>query len=83
MRHDDVDCGQGEGQKAQVLEQVAAGGQGVRGGIRHAFSMDAARIGGTEKKNGQHSIDQQEILDRIAPFLAAECAFLFKRITGA
>jgi hypothetical protein len=53
-----------------------------KGQHRPSVYQNAAGIGRTEKKNGEHGIDQPEILDDMALFLAAACAFLFKRIAG-
>ena len=56
-RHDDLHLVQRKRQEAQILEQPAPCGQGVRGGIGNAFIVGAARIGLTQKKNREHGID--------------------------
>jgi hypothetical protein len=82
-RHDHLDLREGKGQEAQILEQPAARGQRVRGGISDAFIMGTARIGLTQKENRERGVDQPHVFDRVAPFLAAITARLLSRILGA
>jgi hypothetical protein len=82
-RHDDLDVVQRKCQKAQILEQPAARGQGVWGGIGNAFIMGTARIGLTQKEDREHRIDPQDVFDCVILFLAAITARLLSRILGA
>jgi hypothetical protein len=45
--------------------------------------MGAATIGVTEKEDDEQSIDEQDIFDRMIPFLAAITRGLFSRVLGA
>jgi hypothetical protein len=81
--YDDLDLRERKRQKAQILEQPAACGQGVRGGIGHALIMGAPGIGLTEKDHRQCGVDQQHVFHRMAFFLAAITARLLSRILGA
>jgi hypothetical protein len=82
-RHNDLHLGKRECQEAQILEQAAARRQGVRGRIRNAFIVCAARVGLTEKEDRERRIDQQDVFHRVAFFLAAITARLLSRILGA
>jgi hypothetical protein len=82
-RHDDRDVVEGERQEAQILEQPAARGQRVRGGISDALIVGTARIGLTEREDRECRIEQQDIFDGVALFLAAITARLLSRILGA
>jgi hypothetical protein len=42
-----------------------------RGGIRNPLVVGTPHIGLTQEENGEHSVDQQHIFDRVARFLAA------------
>jgi hypothetical protein len=75
-RHDHLDLRERKRQKAQVLKQPAARGQRVRGGIRNPLIVGAAGIGVTEKEDCECRIDQQDVFDRVAPFLATITARL-------
>jgi len=81
-RHDGFHLAQGERQEAQVLEQPAACGQGVRRGIGNPLIMSAPRLGLTQKENRERGIDQQHIFHRVAFLLAAIIARLLSRILG-
>jgi hypothetical protein len=70
-RHDGFHPVQGARQEAKILEQPAAGGQGVRRGIGNPFVVSAPRIGRTQKEDGERRIDQQHIVHRMAVLLAA------------
>lgn len=72
-----------EGEKAQILEQLAVGGQRVGRVIRNAFVMHPSFKGCAQKQDGQAGIDQEEILQRVALFLAAIVEGLFSRVRGA
>ena len=45
--------------------------------------MDATAVGVAEKEDGEEGIDQQDIFDRVVPFLATITCFLFSRVLGA
>ena len=82
-RHDDVDPVERKRQEAEILEQAAACRQWVWGGIRNPLIVGAAGIGLTEKEDRECRIDQQDVFDRVALFLAAITARLLSRILGA
>jgi hypothetical protein len=81
-RHDDLDVVEHEGQEAEILQQSAACGQGIRRGIRDALVVGTAGIGVTQKQDRKRSIDQQHVFHRVALFLAAIIARLLSRILG-
>jgi hypothetical protein len=81
-RHDGFNLIEGEGQEAEILEQPAACGQGVRRGIGNPLVMGAPRIGGTQQEDGERRVDQQHIFHRMAFLLAAIIARLLSRILG-
>jgi hypothetical protein len=81
--YDDLDLQERKRQKAQILEQPAACGQGVWGGIGNALIMGAPGISLTAKDNCQRGVDQQLVFHRTASFLAAITARLLSRILGA
>jgi hypothetical protein len=72
-----------ERQEAQILEQPAPCRQGIGGGIRHALIVGTARIGLTQEENREPGIDQEQVVDRVARFLAAITARLLSGILGA
>jgi hypothetical protein len=82
-RHDDLDLVEREGQEAQILEQPACGGQGVRGRLGHALIMGATRRGVTQQEDHERGIDQQHIVHGVTCFLAAITARRLSRILGA
>src|SRR5215475_302536 len=81
--HDELDLVERKRQEPQILEQLAARRQGVRGGLGHALIVGTARRGLAQKEHGQCRVDQQHIFDRVARFLAAITAPLLSRILGA
>jgi hypothetical protein len=82
-RHDDLHLIERERQEAQILEQAAAWGQGIWRGIRHSLVVRAAGIRLTQKEDRERRVDQQDVFDRVAFFLAAITARLLSRILGA
>jgi hypothetical protein len=82
-RHEDLDLGQREGQKAQVLQEPASRGQGIGGGIGNRLIMDAAAVGVAQKEDREQGIDEQDIFDRVVLFLPAITVGLFNRVLGA
>ena len=82
-RHDDLDVVEREGQEAEILEQPAAHGQRVRSRIGNPLIVGAAGIGLTQKEDRECRIDQQDVFDRVALFLAAITARLLTWILGA
>jgi hypothetical protein len=81
-RHDGFHLVQGERQEAQILEQPAASGHGVRRGGGNPLVVSTPRIGGTQKEDGERRLDQQHILHRMAFRLATITARLLSRILG-
>ena len=81
--HDDLDVVECEGQEAEILEQPAPRGQGVRGGIGNALIVGAASVSVTEKEDRERRVDQQHVFQRVTLFLAAIIALLLSRILGA
>jgi hypothetical protein len=82
-RHDDLDVVEGERQEAQILEQPAPCGQGIRRGIRHPLIVGAAGIGLTQEEDGERRVDEPYVFHRVVSFRAAITARLLKRILGA
>jgi hypothetical protein len=82
-RHDDRDVGKREGQEAELLQQQAARGQGIRRGIRNPLVMDAARVDVAQEETRERRIDQPHMFHRMALFLATITARLLKWILGA
>jgi hypothetical protein len=82
-RHDDLDLGERAGQAAQILEQPAPRGQGVRGRLGNALIMGATRIGVPQQEDHERGIDQQHVFHGVTFFLAALTARLLSRIPGA
>jgi hypothetical protein len=82
-RHDHLDLRERKGQKSQVLEQLAARGQGIRGGIGKPLVMGTAGVGVTQKEDDERRVDQQHVFHGMALFLAAITAPLLSRILGA
>ena len=82
-RHDHLDRRERKRQKAQILEQPAACGQRVRGGLGNPLIVDTARRGFTQKEDRQRGVDQQHVFDCVALFLATITARLRSRILGA
>ena len=60
-RHEDLDLGQREGQKAQVLQQPAPGGSRIGCGLGDPLVMAAAAVGVAQKEDGEEGIHQQDI----------------------
>jgi hypothetical protein len=56
-RHEDLDLGQRKRQKAQILQQPAPRGQGIRRRVSNGLIMGAAAIGVTEKEDEEQGID--------------------------
>jgi hypothetical protein len=81
--HDDVDRVECERQEAQILEPSTACRQGVWSGVRNPLIVGAAGIGLTQEEDRKGRIDQQDVLDRMALFLAAITARLLNWILGA
>jgi hypothetical protein len=81
--HDGFHLRERERQEAQILEQPAPCRQGIGGGIRHALIVGTARIGLTQEENREPGIDQEQVVDRVARFLAAITARLLSGILVA
>src|SRR5712691_3372592 len=82
-RHENLDLGERERQKAQILQQPASRRQGIRRRVRNGLIMGTAAIGVTEKEDDEQGIDEQDIFDGVVFFLAAITRFLFSRVLGA
>jgi hypothetical protein len=82
-RHDDVDPLERICQEAEILEQSAACRQGVWGEIGNPLIVGAAGISRTQEEDRERRIDQQDVFDRVALFLAALTARLLNCILGA
>jgi hypothetical protein len=82
-RHDEVDPVERNRQAAAILESSAACRQGVGGGLRHPLSGGAAGRGLTETEEREGCLDQQDVCDRVARFLAAITARLRNGSLGA
>jgi hypothetical protein len=83
FRHDHCDLRERQRQKAEILEQLAARGQGIRGPLGNALIVGAAGIGLTEKEHRECHVDQEHVFDRVVLFLASITALLLSRILGA
>ncbi len=81
--HQDLHLGQRERQKAQVLQQSAPGGQGIRRRVGNRLVMDAAAVGVAQKEDEEESIHEQDIFDCVVLFLPAITRGLFSRVLGA
>ena len=77
---DTIEC---KGEKAQVLQQLAIGRQRIGRVIRDALIVHAPLKGRTQKQDAQAGIDQQQVLQGVALFLAAIVEALFSRVRGA
>src|SRR5918994_3851483 len=82
-RHDDLDLRERKGQKSQVLEQLAARGQGIGGGLGNPLVMGTAGVSVTQKEDDERRVDQRHVFHGMALFLAAITAPLLSRILGA
>ena len=82
-RLDDVHPVQRERLKAQVLQQLTPYRQGIRRRVGDALVMHTARMRLTEEQNAQGPIDQEEVFQHVALFLAAITRLLFSRVLGA
>jgi hypothetical protein len=64
-RHEDCHLGKREREEAQILQQPAPRGQGIRRRVSNALIMDPAATGVTQKEDREQGIDQQDIFDRM------------------
>ncbi len=69
--------------ETQVLQQLAPRRQRIRRRIGHMLVMNTPRMGLTQEENAQGLIDQEEVLQHVALFLAAIARFLLSRVVGA
>ena len=79
---DDVHPVQRKRLKTQVLQQLASRRQWVRRGVGDALVMDTARMRLTQEEDAQGLIDQQEIVQHVALFLAAYNTFSVQSRSG-
>src|SRR5882724_6702516 len=56
-RHEDLDLGQRKSQEAQILQQPAPRGQGIRRRVSNGLIMDATSIGVTEEEDREQGIN--------------------------
>jgi hypothetical protein len=56
-RHEDLHLRKRERQEAQILQQPAPGGQGIRGDVGNRLIMGTAAVGVTEKEDDEQRID--------------------------
>src|SRR6266852_4029569 len=82
-RHEDLHLGQRERQEAQILQQLASRGQGIRRRVGNRLVMDAAAVGVAQKEDDEQRIHEQDIFDRVVLFLPAITVRLFSRVLGA
>jgi len=82
-RHDDADLLECKCQEAGILEQSAACRQGGWGDIGNPLIVGAAGIRLTQEEDRECRIDQQDVVDCVARFLAAITARLLNWILGA
>jgi hypothetical protein len=82
-RHENLNLGERERQKAQILQQPASRRQGIRRCVGNGLIMGAAAIGVAEEEDDEQGIDEQDIFYRMVLFLAAITLFLFSRVLGA
>ncbi len=82
-RLEDVHALQCEGLKTRVLQQVTPSRQRIRCRVGDALVVDASRMGLTQKQDAQRGVDQQEVFQHVALFLAAIARFLWSWILGA
>src|SRR5712691_7996877 len=82
-RHEDLHLRERERQEAQILQQPAPRGQGIRGRVGNPLVMDAASGGVAEEEEDEQGIDQQDIFDRMVLFLPALTFRLCSRVLGA
>jgi hypothetical protein len=82
-RHEDLHLRERERQEAQILQQPAPGGQGIRRRVGHGLVMGAATVGVAQKEDEEQRIDEQDIFDGVVLFLPAITVGLFNRVLGA
>src|SRR5438128_3631445 len=82
-RLEDVHALQREGLKTRVLQQVTPSRQRIRCRVGDALVVDASRMGLTQKQDAQRGVDQQEVFQHVALFLAAIARFLWSWSLGA
>src|SRR5712692_1350929 len=69
-RHEDLHLRERERQEAQILQQPTPSRERVGGCLSDAQIMDTATVGVAQKEDEEQGIDQQDIFDRVVPFLA-------------
>ena len=70
-RHEDRDLGQRKRQEAQILQQPAPRGQGIRRRGGHRLVMEAAAAGLAEEEDDEQGIHSQDIFDGVVFCLPA------------
>ena len=64
-RHEDLHLRQREREEAQILQQPAPGGQGIRRRVGNRLVMGAATVGVAQKEDEEQRIDEQDIFDGV------------------
>lgn len=82
-RLEDVHTLQGEGLKTRVLQQGTPSRQRRRCRVGDALVVDASRMGLTQKQDAPRGVDQQEVFQPVALFLAARARLLWSGSLGA
>jgi hypothetical protein len=82
-RHEDLHLGECKREEAQILQQPAPGGQGIRRRVGNGLVMGAAAIGITEKEDEEQGMHEQDVFDGVVFFLATITLRLFNRVLGA
>jgi hypothetical protein len=82
-RHEDRHLREREGQETEILQQPTPGRERVGGGLRDAQIMGTAAVGGAQKEDDEHGIDEQDMFDGVVLFLAALTRGLLRRVLGA
>ena len=82
-RHEDLDLGQRERQEAQILQEPAPRGQGIRRRVGNRFLMDAAAGGVAQKADREEGIDEQDIFYGVVLLLTALTRRLLSRVLVA
>ena len=81
-RHHHLHLVEREGQEAEILDQAAPRGQGVRGRLGHPLIRGAPGRGRTQTKDRQRGVDQPHVFDRVILLRAAITARRLSRMLG-
>ena len=81
-RPEDLHLVERERQEASILEPPTARGEGRGRGIRNPLVVCTPRRGRTQEEDGEYGLEQQDMFDGVARFLAAIMARRRSRIVG-